>query len=51
MHYICELSITISAHLWLPLQTKEGFDAWLDKQCATTKNKTIAVRVKKLEAK
>ena len=31
--------------------TKEGFDAWLAKQCATTKNKTIAVRVKKLEAK
>ena len=34
-----------------PAQTKEGFDAWLAKQCATTKNKTIAVRVKKLEAK
>merc|ERR1719240_1731192 len=28
--------------------TKEGFDAWLDKQCASTKNKTLVVRVSKL---
>lgn len=30
--------------------TREGFDAWLDKQCQKSRNKTIAVRVEKAAA-